>query len=804
MNARFTGWKAVLVVAVLAAVAAGAQEFSMHARVSYDAGGTLVRGKAEGEWHHAPINTLVLPGDSLWVDKGGTMELEFPGGAFLRMADGSKGEIQGMPPSASVRGWQGSFYVQRLRRSTGEFVFYSPAAVITMEADSAARIDVLEDGNTTISVHWGQANVRTAEGGDVLLTEGERCWVDVGFLPSEATPFNKAETDAFDEWNRERATLLATGGVSVPKSVSIAPKTIGVDTLDRYGEWVHVDSSYYWRPTVVTEYVPYRYGSWSYVPAVGHTWVGSYPFCYVTSHYGRWRYHVSYGWIWGYDPVWSPAWVASVRCGDYFIWAPVGYDYHPVYQYGTARFTIGGVHFGVYGTSYVLASNLYYGPTRVYGCTPTVVNYVGHHQTNIHIWNLNVGSRRPHVRVPYRNSSALRVRDYSPNRSIRGPSHFGPGGRSARSVARTLEASSRSRFSPVGRTGARGVRTTLASDARSARTRPVSIVRNARNPEPTSIRSRSGRSISVRDGDHARAVSGSRSSGSRSTASGRTVRGGDGGSGGSPRVDMDRSPRTPVTARGNDGQSRALRGADSGTRTRTARTSVRSGSTDSSSRSAREVIRGDSGRSMRSATPSASSRTSATARTPVRGTSPRVSSPRISSAPRTSTRTTSPRATSPSRTSTRSSGPRVVTRSPRPSSSRTPNASPQVSRTTPRSSRSSSPSITRTPSRSSSPSISRPSPSRSSGRTITRSAPSRSSSPSISRPSPSRSSSRSITHSAPSRSSSPSISRPSPSRSSSPSITRSAPSRSSSRSMSRPSPSRSSGRSRGSSARRGR
>ena len=70
-----------------------AGEHVMHARVSFDEGGGLVKGLEDSDWSHATVNTLVLPGDTLWVDMGGTLELEMAGGSILRMADGSKCEV---------------------------------------------------------------------------------------------------------------------------------------------------------------------------------------------------------------------------------------------------------------------------------------------------------------------------------------------------------------------------------------------------------------------------------------------------------------------------------------------------------------------------------------------------------------------------------------------------------------------------------------------------------------------------------------------------------------------------------------
>ena len=276
---------ALVLVALWVMPTATAQDYPLHGRVSFDLGGTMVKGAEDADWSQAPVNTLIMPGDVLWVDQGGTAELELAGGVFLRMADGSKAEMVSLPPSTDIKGWYGSFYVQRLNRSTGEFIFEAPACRLRLGQDAAVRLDILEAGSTTVSVRWGQATVLTEFGEQTLVNAGERCWIDPGLMPSNAMPFDMTSEDDFDVWNRERAKLLAAPVRTAPKTVSVRADIIGYDSLGSCGEWVVIDNRSYWQPTVVVDFVPYRNGQWSYVHGVGHVWVDDYPFGYVTSHY---------------------------------------------------------------------------------------------------------------------------------------------------------------------------------------------------------------------------------------------------------------------------------------------------------------------------------------------------------------------------------------------------------------------------------------------------------------------------------------------------------------------------------------
>ncbi len=469
----------ILALAALYPLAASA-EGVLHGRVSFDAGGTLVKGSQESDWSSASVNTLVLTGDTLWVDNGGTSEVEFSGGTFLRMADGSKAEVVDMPPNATLRGWIGSFYIQRLSRSSGSMVFYTPAAIIEIDNDASVRVDIVNEGVTTVSTRWGRATVRTEAGGQVEAHAGRRVFVEAGMLPSEPTPYDRTSEDEFDRWNRERAEFLATGGSTTPASVPISNDTLGVSDLDRYGEWVYIDKTPYWRPTVVVDYTPYHNGYWNYVGNVGNVWVGNYPFCYVTSHYGYWDYNRTYGWVWGYRPQWSPAWCATVQYGDYFVWAPVNRYYRPVYPSTSAYFNVGGVSFGYLGTSYCHVNSLYMGPSYVYYTNNDPFRrYCDNPNITINIWNINTGDRRPHVRVPY-NDSVTTVRDYTPRRQIRGAGTLYASGRSAGERARSLESvSGRESFSRTTRTGGEFSRTDVTRIDAGSRSRNVRINQQA-------------------------------------------------------------------------------------------------------------------------------------------------------------------------------------------------------------------------------------------------------------------------------------------------------------------------------------
>ncbi len=463
-------------------------DFPLHGRVSYDAESTLIKGVDDEDWSRATLNTLVLTGDTLWVDKGGSTEIEFPEGVFLRMADASKAKIVQISPELSIYGITGSFYIERVFRSSGVVRLTTPSCRITFDPNTCARVDIGESGTTRISTRWGKVYVTTERGGNEVVSSGKQCWVDVGYLPSEVVSFATTEMDTFDRWNQGRSELLSAPIKTPPKYVEVTSKTIGYTDLSGYGDWVLIKERYYWRPTVVVNYVPYRTGYWTYVPAIGSVWIETYPFGYITTHYGRWVYYDSYGWVWGYDPVWSPAWVATIRCGDYFVWSPVDFYCRPVRVSTGVSFAVGGLNFYVGASSYVPATYVYTSPYYIAPVAPTVVNYIITNPTNVYIWNIE-RYPSPRVRIPYQTTMPM-VRDYNPPRTIRGIPQYNSTGMLARARVDELETYFTRRTSTQGFRSQSGISSSVMRTAmlneRSNSFREVKL--NNTSPRATSIR----------------------------------------------------------------------------------------------------------------------------------------------------------------------------------------------------------------------------------------------------------------------------------------------------------------------------
>ncbi|HNQ15082.1 MAG TPA: hypothetical protein PKM58_05930, partial [Pyrinomonadaceae bacterium] len=116
------------------------------------------------------------------------------------------------------------------------------------------------------------------------------------------------------------------------------------EDLNGYGDWIYTrDYGYVWRPyrnslSSYSNWSPYRYGHWRWVPFYGWTWVNDEPWGWATYHYGRWVWYNNY-WIWSpYASYrwrrswWRPAMVSIVTWNGSVCWYPLSY-YDRYYDY---------------------------------------------------------------------------------------------------------------------------------------------------------------------------------------------------------------------------------------------------------------------------------------------------------------------------------------------------------------------------------------------------------------------------------------------------------------------------------------
>jgi len=478
---QFFGRVACTIGACLIGLAAAASQEFAHARISYVDGPVSIKGTLDDAWAYASANALLVEGDLVRAETSGLAECETSDASFIRIAAQSQLEIAGLPPDTFISSAQGSFYVQRLRASRGDFTFETPACLVDINTDTLVRVDILENGATTISVFDGTAVVSANGQGAVRARQGHRVFVDPGQLPSYPTRMNENVRDDFDIWNDWRMELLDYPAHALPPALTSYGPIIGLNDLAVEGEWIYIGGTPCWRPTHVRDFVPYRDGYWTYLPRTGYVWTGRYPFSYATTHYGRWHRSAQYGWVWFFDGQWAPAWAATVRMGNRFVWCPLDRDNKPA-RYGEDFFPVGSTYFSLSASTSCSSDELLNGPCRVRPYSPDPGHDGNPHQAEG--WRIALEER---FRDTTRTNGWLGSgREYTPHRIVRGPDTASPHSHPSEDRA-GRRSSGRTSYTQPDRYHGTNVRTPIDVRSRDARPRDITYNEQPRGSTTTRV-----------------------------------------------------------------------------------------------------------------------------------------------------------------------------------------------------------------------------------------------------------------------------------------------------------------------------
>jgi len=223
----------------------------------------------------------------------------------------------------------------------GAFEIDTPNAVVTLLDAGKYRVDVRSNGETSVTVREGDAEV-TAGGYARDLPAGQSTVISGSYSITYSGTAN-GPPDAWDSWCADRDRLLDRAS----PSAYVSQDMIGAEDLDANGTW-SVQAGYgpSWAPShVPANWAPYRFGHWAWVEPWGWTWIDEAPWGFAPFHYGRWAY-LNARWLWipgavSARPVYAPALVVFVggsgwtQAGGQGIgWFPLGPReiYVPPYQ----------------------------------------------------------------------------------------------------------------------------------------------------------------------------------------------------------------------------------------------------------------------------------------------------------------------------------------------------------------------------------------------------------------------------------------------------------------------------------------
>jgi hypothetical protein len=309
------------------------------ARISFLSGDvSFSRGDDPDYWQAADRNVPMTLGDRIYTGSGSRLELQIPGGDFVRL--GARSDFAALDLTEDSRQFSltsgvASVRIRRLSRSE-IFEIDTPNAAVTFEEPGDYRVDVDEDGFTRVSVRDGSATV-AAGGGQISLIAGEAMEIDgIDYPRYDIVALDRP--DSWDRWVSQRDDRRRRARSYTYVSADI----VGADDLDEYGRWEQVrDYGWVWSPTNVSgDWAPYRSGHWVWQDPWGWTWVSSEPWGWAPYHYGRWT-RISSRWCWvpvaparsvRYSPALvafvggGPGWSASISIGGggFVGWFPLG------------------------------------------------------------------------------------------------------------------------------------------------------------------------------------------------------------------------------------------------------------------------------------------------------------------------------------------------------------------------------------------------------------------------------------------------------------------------------------------------
>ncbi len=290
------------------------------ARVSLTNGEITMQRGDSGDWMAAAVNAPLVSGDRLYAARASRAEVQFDQSNFLRLGEETEVRMAELDLNRyQVQVSKGVVTYRILRGSTAQVEINTPAVAVRPRENGVYRIEVLENGESQITVRDGAAEIYSSQGREALR-EGRTMIARTGPDGRVEVQVVRAEgRDDWDRWNERRDKDLASA-----RSLRYAPPGVwGVDDLDNYGDWRYADDyGWCWFPrTVAAGWSPYSYGRWVWVDWYGWTWVGYEPWGWAPYHWGRWWRHPRWGWGWYPGPArvhsyWSPAVVGFFGFGS--------------------------------------------------------------------------------------------------------------------------------------------------------------------------------------------------------------------------------------------------------------------------------------------------------------------------------------------------------------------------------------------------------------------------------------------------------------------------------------------------------
>lgn len=331
------------------------------ARISFIRGEAQIRRSGGEEWERASLNLPLVEGDEIATDPGGRVEIQFNSYTHIRLSENSYfklGVLRDEGVAVSLPEGTLSLRIWEFDKNRTYFEIDAPKTTIAVQQAGEYRVDAGKPGDQEIRVtvtEQGEARVYTeASGFTVKNDRSARIIIDGAYAGEWESASASGFEDEFDRWTAERDDGISRRLKDAYYGRYYDRDIYGAEDLNEHGEWIYTRSyGYVWRPyasatSVYSDWSPYRYGHWRWIPPYGWTWVNDEPWGWATYHHGRWIWDNGY-WVWtpyGYYRYsrswWSPALVVIGSWGNNVCWYPLSYhsryyDYNRHYRRGWRR-----------------------------------------------------------------------------------------------------------------------------------------------------------------------------------------------------------------------------------------------------------------------------------------------------------------------------------------------------------------------------------------------------------------------------------------------------------------------------------
>ncbi len=286
------------------------------ARISMISGDVSVKRGDSGDAVAAVVNAPLLVADTIATGPEARAEVQFDSGHRFRLGsevEARLAEIQNGKYRMELA--HGTVALSVLRDSASQAEVSTPNISMRPTQRGLYRVTVSDDGQTTVTVRAGEAEIYSEKGTE-HLTQGQSMIVRGNADDPEFQIVAGIQRDEWDSWNEQRDQALS----HADSYRYVNPEIPGAEELDGQGTWVN-DPAYgkVWAPRVSPDWAPYREGRWTWEDYYGWTWVSNDPWGWAPYHYGNW-YYGSVGWCW-YPGIysrpvfWRPALVAFFGFG---------------------------------------------------------------------------------------------------------------------------------------------------------------------------------------------------------------------------------------------------------------------------------------------------------------------------------------------------------------------------------------------------------------------------------------------------------------------------------------------------------